>query len=251
MGNSAITIQEFALGESVLHKMDPRAKIIAAIVFAVVVAVNRSVVASAVALVFPLTLIFISHISLKDIARRLVFINGLMVFLWLFLPFTTPGEPVYSLGSLTVTREGLVYGLLLTLKSNAIVLAMIALLGTSPVFNLVHALSHMGVPDKLVHMFFFCFRYIHVIADEYHTLVDAAKVRGFKPGTNMHSYRTYGHFVGMLLVKSFDRARRIMDAMKCRGFSGRFYVLHHYEMRTNDYLLPAISAVFALMLLVI
>ena len=85
MGNSAITIQEFALGESVLHKMDPRAKIIAAIVFAVVVAVNRSVVASAVALVFPLTLIFISHISLKDIARRLVFINGLMVFLWLFL----------------------------------------------------------------------------------------------------------------------------------------------------------------------
>jgi cobalt/nickel transport system permease protein len=251
MADSAITIQEFALGESFLHKMDPRAKIIAAIAFAVVVAVNRSVIASAVALVFPLTLIVIARISLKDIARRLIFINGLMVFLWLFLPFTTPGEAVYSFGPMTVTREGLAYAILLTLKSNAIVMAMIALLGTSPIFNLVHALSHMAIPNKLVHLFFFCFRYVHVIADEYHTLVDAAKVRGFKPGTNLHTYRTYGHFVGMLLVRSFDRAHRIMDAMKCRGFVGRFYVLHHYEMHKNDYLLPAISAVFALMLLVI
>lgn len=246
-----MTIQEFALGESFLHKIDPRAKIIAAVVFSLVVAVSQSIVASAVAMVFPLTLIALSHISLKGVARRLLFINSLVVFLWLFLPFTTPGEPVYSIGPLIVTREGLAHAFLLTLKSNAIVMAMMALLGTSPIFNLVHALSHMAVPEKLVHMFFFCFRYVHVVADEYHTLVEAAKVRGFKPGTNMHTYRTYGHFIGMLLVRSFDRAHRIMDAMKCRGFVGRFYVLHHYEMRTNDYLLPAISAVFALMLLVI
>ena len=246
-----MTIQEFALGESFLHKIDPRAKIIAAVVFSFVTAVSQSVVASAVALVFPLTLIAISRISLKIIIRRLIIINGLIVFLWFFLPFTTPGDPVYSIGPLVATREGLLHALLLTLKSNAIVMAMMALLGTSPIFNLVHALSHMAVPDKLVHMFFFCFRYVHVVADEYYTLVEAAKVRGFRPGTNLHTYRTYGNFIGMLLVRSFDRARRIMDAMKCRGFVGKFYVLHHYEMRTNDYLLPAVSTVFALMLLVI
>lgn len=246
-----MTIQEFALGESLVHKIDPRAKIVAAVVFSLVTAVSQSVVASASALVFPLTLIALSRISLKVVVRRLIFINGLIVFLWIFLPFTTPGDPVYSMGPLVATREGLVHALLLTLKSNAIIMAMMVLLGTSPVFNLVHALSHMAVPDKLVHMFFFCFRYVHVVADEYHALVEAAKVRGFRPGTNLHTYRTYGNFVGMLLVRSFDRARRIMDAMKCRGFVGKFYVLHHYEMRTNDYLLPAISAVFALMLLVI
>jgi cobalt/nickel transport system permease protein len=50
----------------------------------------------------------------------------------------------------------------------------------------------------------------------------------------MHTYRTYAYLVGMLLVKSHDRADRVRAAMLCRGFRGRFYDLSEFNMRSSD-----------------
>jgi len=244
-------IEEFALGDSFIHRLDPRAKIVAALIFSVVVAVNRSIAASGLAVIFPLILIIAARISIYRVLTRLAVVNGFILFLWLFLPFTFPGETIYSVGPFDIHREGVLYAVLITLKSNAIILAVIVFLGTSPVFSLVHALGHMGVPDKLVHLFFFCFRYIHVIHEEYHRLARAMKIRGFKPVTNAHTYRSYAYLVGMMLVRSFDRSGRILAAMKCRGFKGKFYVLHHYEMKNGDYLVALSSALFSAALLVV
>lgn len=244
-------MEEFAKGDSPIHRLDPRTKIIAALVFSLVVALNHSLEATAAAMVFPAVVIAVARISIIRVLRRLVLVNGLILFLWFFLPFTFPGETIYSIGPLEIHREGVLFAFLLTLKSNAIVLAMIGLLGTSPIFSLVHALSHMGVPDKVVHLFFFCFRYVHVIHDEYGRLVRAMKIRSFKPGTNLHTYRTYAYLMGMLLVRSFDRSKRIVAAMKCRGFRGQFYILHHYEMRKSDYLLVGCSGLCAALIMVI
>ena len=151
-------IEEFALGNSFVHNLDPRVKIVCAVIFSTVVAVSHWIPAAALAIVFPMVLIVAARIKVRRVLSRLAVVNTFVLFLWLFLPFTFPGEVIYSLGPLEIHREGLLYALLITLKSNAIVLMVIALLGTSPVFNLVHALSHMGIPDKLVHTFFFCFR---------------------------------------------------------------------------------------------
>jgi cobalt/nickel transport system permease protein len=244
-------IEEFAIGTSFVHDLDPRVKFIATLLFSIVVALNTHIPTVAVASVFPVILIFAARINIKRVLWRLAVVNTFVLFLWLFLPFTSPGKVLFSVGPLDVHREGVLAALLITLKSNTIVLTVIALLGTSKVFSLVHALSHLWVPDKLVHLFFFCFRYVHVIHEEYHRLVTAMKVRGFKPGTNLHTYRAYAYLVGMLLVRSFDRSERIFAAMKCRGFRGRFYILHHYEMKKFDYLLAASSAVFTLMLVVV
>ncbi len=243
--------EEFALGESMVHRLDPRTKLLTALLFSTVVALNYSIVGSLIAGLFPLAMVRLTGIDWVKILRRMVVVNGFLAMIWLFLPFTVPGETIWSLGPLSVQREGLVYALLITIKSNVILLTMIALLGTTPVFDLVHALSHMGIPERLVHVFFFCFRYVHVIHEEYLKLVKAMKIRGFRPGTNVHTYRSYAYLVGMLLVKSFDRSQKILAAMKCRGFHGNFYILHHYNMRRSDYALVACSVVFAAILVVI
>lgn len=244
-------IEEFALGNSFVHRLDPRVKIICAVIFSTVVAVNHWILAAALAILFPMVLIVAARINVRRVLSRLAVVNTFILFLWLFLPFTFPGEVIYSLGPLEIHREGLLYALLITLKSNAIVLMVIALLGTSPVFNLVHALSHMGIPDKLVHIFFFCFRYVHVIHEEYHRLAKAMKIRSFQPRSDIHTYRAYAYLVGMILVRSFDRSKRILAAMKCRGFKGRFYILHHYEMKKFDYLMAISSVMFSAALLVV
>ncbi len=81
-------------------------------------------------------------------------------------------------------------------------------------------------------------------------MVNAMKMRGFKPKTNMHTYRAYSYLVGMLLIRSFNRSKRILQAMKCRGFKRRFYILHHYEMKRYDYALAGSSLAFSILLMV-
>jgi cobalt/nickel transport system permease protein len=244
-------IEEFALGNSSIHNLDPRVKIVAALAFSLIVALNNSIAMTAASFCFPLALIVCARISVKKLLMRLVAVNVFIGLLWLCLPLTVPGEALYSLESLSISKEGIVAAFSLTLKSNAIILAIIALLGTSRVFALVHALSHLGVPDKLIHLFFFCFRYIQVIHEEYHRLANAAKMRSFKPGTNVHTYKTYAYFFGALLVRSLDRSHRIMAAMKCRGFKGNFYILDDYQMKSLDYLVAGSSLVFIVALMVV
>jgi len=114
------------------------------------------------------------------------------------------------------------------------VLGLTVLLGTVEVVRLGHALNRLRVPQKLTHLFLFTVRYIEVLHHEYLRLVRAMKVRCFRPRMNPHTFRAIGYLVGMLLVKSFDRSERVMAAMKCRGFRGRFFVLDHLAMAGRD-----------------
>jgi cobalt/nickel transport system permease protein len=75
-----------------------------------------------------------------------------------------------------------------------------------------------------------------VLHDEYTTLKRAIHIRAFRPGTNMHTYKTYAYLVGMLIVRSYDHSQRIYQAMLCRGFTGRFPIIMHFHMHMRDYL---------------
>ncbi|MFP4657714.1 MAG: energy-coupling factor transporter transmembrane component T family protein, partial [Desulfonatronovibrionaceae bacterium] len=59
------------------------------------------------------------------------------------------------------------------------------------------------------------------------------------PGTNMRTYKTFAHIVGMILIRSFERAERVQQAMLCRGFSGRFPRSKDYSPGTVDLLFSA------------
>jgi len=246
-----VKFEEFAYGNTWVHHLDPRIKIVTAAVFSVLVALKHSLESSLISISLPIGLIFAARLNFRALLIRLAIVNGFTLFMFIFLPFTTPGETIFTLGPLCIQREGIIQAFLITVKSNSIVLMALALLATSQIFTLVHALSHLGMPDKLVHLFFFCFRYIHVIHGEYCRLMNAMKIRGFQPKTNMHTYRSYAYLVGMMLVRSFDRSKRIVNAMKCRGFKGKFYILHHYEMKGYDYALVASSLAFSIVLLAI
>ncbi len=60
---------------------------------------------------------------------------------------------------------------------------------------------------------------------EYRRLRLAMRARGFAPKTDRHTLRTFGFLVGMLVVRAAERSERVLDAMRCRGFDGRFHAL--------------------------
>jgi cobalt/nickel transport system permease protein len=237
-------IEEFAEGNSFLHRLDPRVKIIVAVFFSIVVAtaIRHSIALSAFFL--PAVVIIAARLDLKKVGWRLLIVNGFILFLWFFLPFTYPGQTVFSLGPLKASQEGINYALLITLKSNAIILACIAFLATSPMPKLVHALNRLYLPDKLVHLFLFCYRYVHVIHLEYHKLDHALKIRCFRPKTNLHTYRTYAYLVGVLLLRSYDRSNKIYNAMLCRGFKEKYWVLDYLCLNRSDIVLGMIMCFY-------
>ena len=226
--------EEFSGGDSLIHRLDPRVKIVAVSFFSVVVAVSNRFVVLMSALALGFFIVLLARVPMRQLVRRLVPVNVFILFLWLFLPFTVQGEPLFSVGPLVGTHEGVLYATRISLKSNAIVTVLIALVASSSILTLGHAMHELRVPKKIVHLFFFTYRYIHVIGREYVRLVNAMKVRGFRPGTNMHSYKTFAYLVGMLLVRSCDRAERVRNAMLCRGFRGRLYSLSDFSMKTRD-----------------
>ena len=207
----------FIVGDSVIHRLDPRIKTFVAGVFSIVVAVSDRFPALIPALLIALSFIFLARLPIRRVIVRLLIVNAFIFFLWLLLPFTTEGSPLFSLGPLTATKAGILLATLITLKSNTIILALMALISTMSIFTMGRALRDLRIPAKIVHLIFLTYRYIHVIYLEYHRLIQAAKIRGFHPGNNIHTYRTYSYLIGMLLVKSYERAERVRAAMLCRG----------------------------------
>tara|TARA_R100000750_G_scaffold36072_2_gene23255 strand:- start:93 stop:554 length:462 start_codon:yes stop_codon:yes gene_type:complete len=130
--------------------------------------------------------------------------------------------------------EGVARAIEIGLTANAVVLALMTLVGTLEPVTLGHALYRLKTPETLVHLLMFTIRYIEVLRAEYLRLRAAMKVRGFRPGTNWHSYRSFGYLVGMMMVRAIERSERVLGAMKCRGFSGRIRLLHDFRTTRAD-----------------
>ncbi len=127
--------EKFSEGDSLLHKLDPRVKIIVALLFSVIVAVNDKYTSLIGALFFAIVAVILARLRTREVISRLLVVNSFIFLLWLMLPFTFPGKNIYTLGSLNISQEGIKYALLITIKSNSIILVGIALLSTSSIFK--------------------------------------------------------------------------------------------------------------------
>lgn len=243
--------EEFSEGSSYLHRLDPRVKVVSGAILTIVLAVSYNIPGTLVGLCFSIVLLVSARLDWKKVVARFAVVNLFFLFLLLILPLTVPGKTVFILGPLSFTDSGFFHAILITLKGNAIYGAMIALLGTSSIVQLGHALHHLRVPGMLVQLFFFTYRYISVLHEESERIRRALKVRCFQGKTNIHSYRTYAYVIGMLFVNSFDRAQRIYRAMLCRGFRGEFRTIDHFVLGRSDVLFLLVQVCVALLIVTV
>lgn len=241
--------ETFSRGDTFIHHVDPRLRVLAAAAYAVLVAVSADTRVAAVALALAIWLGAAARLPLRAVAGRLIPVNVFMAFILLTVPLATPGDALFSAGPFEYTRQGLAFAALIAVKGNAIVLAATALVSTMELVTLGHAFERLGVPAALAQLFFFMVRYIDVLRHEQQRVWRAMKVRCFRPGMNLHTYRSTGHLVGMLLVRSFDRSERVLAAMRCRGFRGRFHAFRRLEWSWRDAVFGTVSVLLLAMLL--
>jgi len=244
-------LEPFAEGKSLIHSFDPRTKILGLLPFIIFIAISKSIIMPLSALVVGIGLVILSRVNIPALLNRLCIVNVFVIFLWLILPFTVAGKNIFYIGPLTITAEGILYVLGITIKTNAIVLSTIVLVGTIPAFKLAHALRHLYVPEKLVLLFFFCYRYVTVLHNDYHSLCNAMKLKAFQPKNNIHTYKSFAYLIGMLLMKSYEHSKSIYKAMRCRGFDGKFPLLSHFKTSKKDYFFLIITFFIMIFLIMI
>ena len=232
--------EPFAIGNSFVHRRDPRIRLLAACLYSVTVAISNTFQVLAAAMTVSFILMALARLPLGTVAKRIVLLNGFIVLLWLIIPLTFEGTVSYPIGPFTVYHRGIVLAALITLKSNAILLVIIALVATMNFSTLGFALYWLRVPNKLVYMMLMTYRYVFVINHELQRMLRAIKIRGFRPRTNLHTYKTYAYLMGMLLVRSSHRAERVYKAMICRGFKHKFYCLYEFEADRKDWMFGAV-----------
>jgi len=243
--------EHFSKGDSIVHRIDPRVRIVCALLYSIIIAVTSELEVAFAGLAAGVIFVLFARLNAMHLLRRLLVVNAFVIMLWLVLPFSFSGEAMFRIGPLNMTEQGFLYTLMLTVKCNAIILVNISLLSTCGIFNLVHALNHLGVPRKLIHLLFFIYRYAHVMQLEYARLKDTLKIRGFKPRTSIHTYKTYGSLVGTLLIRGYERSEQIHKAMVCRGFKGNYWLLDHFSLRRSDVLAACVMTVGAVLLMVL
>ena len=240
--------EPFALGYSIIHRIDPRVKIVFGAVASVLIAVSHRFPPLIAAFTASVLIVLLAHLDLKEVGKRLLVVFGFLLLLWLVLPLTFEGYPTARIGPLTVNYPGVVLAAQITLKSTSILLLLIALITTMNFATLGHALDRLRIPGKMVHLLLMTYRYIFVIEQEYQRLWRAVKIRGFRPTTNIHTYKTYAYLVGMLFIRASERADQVYRAMRCRGFKGRFYCLSDFPSHPRNWIFSILMAFFSITL---
>lgn len=213
------------VGGGVLARLDPRVRVSSVLLLAVFLYAVPSISALSAAVGLGLALAVAAALPPGWTLRRLAALNLFILVLAATVPLAVPGEVLLRLGGLQWSVPGALRVARIALQANAVMLAAFALLATMDPVRLGFGLRGLGMPSRLTHLFLFTVRYIEVIHQEYHRLADALRLRGFRPRADRHTLRTLGYLVGQLLLRSLDRAARILAAMKCRGFDGRFHLL--------------------------
>lgn len=240
LGQREKTLAEAGGRAGLIGPLDPRMRIVMACLFGLVTVALNTLPALIGALIGSVAMLALSKMPVTRTLKRMAMMDGFIVFMLVLLPFSVPGDAIFTLWDIAASWQGLWQAIEIALTANAVILSLMVLVGSMEPVTLGHALHRLRCPERLVHLLMFTIRYIEVLREEYLRLRGAMKVRGFRPGTNWHSYRSFGYLVGMMLVRAIERSERILGAMKCRGFSGRMLLLQDFALTRRDYLFAAL-----------
>lgn len=222
--------EELAFKNSLIHKINPCIRILCAVLLSFWIAMSTDFKFLSGCFVLSLIFIFLASITPGEVYKRLKPLFIFLLMIWVLLPITFEGDIVFTFLIFDLSRQGLEYCAMITIKSITIILFFMAFVATMTIGVLGHAMQKLYIPKKFVFLLLMTYRYIFVIGEEYKKLFRAAKIRGFVPKTDIHSYKTYSYLAGMLFVRASMRAKRVYQAMICRGFNGKFHAIDKFRL---------------------
>lgn len=218
---------------SPVGRFDPRWKLAALVPTTIAVALLQNIGPALAAFLLALLLTFLARIPWLWLCKRLAAVTLFLALFVLWLPLAVPGDG-FEVGPLNLSFAGLTLAGLLVFKALTVVTLMLVLWTTAPVNSTLKAARALHCPGLIVQLIVLTYRYLFLLLEELSRLRIALRVRGYRHRANLHSYRTVGHVTGTLLLRSYEQAERVGQAMRCRGFDGQFRSLDDLKTSPTD-----------------
>ena len=218
-------------GDSFVHRLDPRSKLLAMLVFLVVVFWANNVVTNLIMLVFTGVAVFLSQIPLRFFVNGVKPMIGIILFTTMFqILFTQQGTPLFSIWFIRVTDFGLSQALLIFMRFMLIILMSTILTLTTMPLSLADAVESLLKPLRVIKvpaheiglMLSLSLRFVSTLMDDTTRIMNAQRARGvdFGEGNLMQKVKTIIPILIPLFASSFKRADALATAMESRGYQG-------------------------------
>jgi cobalt/nickel transport system permease protein len=240
-------IDKFAYQDSPIHRLDARVKFVVTVVFtAVVISLPRT----SISILFcyavgPFAILVMGGIPLRFVLKHILLVCPFVLVLALTSPWydRTVTTTVFGPWAWHTTFGWLRCWSILG-KFFVTMLALIALISTTRFANLLAGLQRLGVPRLLVIQMGFLYRYIFLLIDSAHHILQARAARSVGGVSFGRGIKFAAAMVGSLFVRSIDTAEHINLAMQARGFDGNWRTINHLEVRIADYVFIVIAVCF-------
>lgn len=262
---SDITLGQFFPGNSILHKLDPRTKILLSTVFIVAVFVASTPLAFLLVTLLTAFLMAVSGIRASVIFKGIKPILFILVFTTLINILVTrgKGDPLLSFWIVTIYKEGLIRAFFMTLRVILLIIGTSLLLTytTSPI-SLTDGLESLLSPLEKVHipvhifsmMMTIALRFIPTLVEETEKIMNAQKSRGadFTSGNLIRRAKSLIPLLIPLFASAFKRAEELAVAMECRCYrvDKKRTKMTHRRMRATDWLSLLFIAAFLAVVIV-
>lgn len=240
---SDITLGQYFPGKSLLHRLDPRIKLLSIVLLVVTIFTSKTYAGFALMAVLSVGLIALSGIHFSTILKSLKPIVFILAFTMIANVLWTSGEHLLvDFWVIHIYAEGIVYALLMALRIICLIIATFVLLTytTSPVAltdaleRLLKPLARIKLPvHEFSMMMSIALRFIPTLLEETDKIMSAQKARGadFESGNLMQRVKALIPILVPLFVSAFRRADELAGAMECRLYHGgegrtRMKVLH-------------------------
>ena len=225
-----ITIGQYYPADSVLHRLDPRVKLIGTFAFLVSLFVGKGLIAYGVATVFLAIVIGLSKVPFKMILKGLKAIIIILLITVSFNLFLTDGEVIFQLGFLKMTKEGVSVAFFMGIRLVYLVMgASLMTLTTTPndltdgLESVLGPLKKIKVPvHEISMMMSIALRFIPILMEETDRIMKAQKARGadFETGNLIQKAKAMVPLLVPLFISAFRRANDLAMAMEARCYRG-------------------------------
>ena len=225
-----ITLGQYYPADSVIHKLDPRTKLFATLLFIISVFSFDGIVGFIVMTAFLFGVIALSKVPLSFMLRGLKAIMILLVIAGLFNLFLTPGQVLWSIWKIHITREGLRNAVLMTIRMVYLIMgSSVMTLTTTPnqltdgLEKALKPLQKINVPvHEIAMMMSIALRFIPILIEETDKIMKAQMARGadFETGGLVKKAKNMVPLLVPLFVSAFRRANDLALAMKARCYVG-------------------------------
>lgn len=207
---------------SPLHRWHPRPKLVGLLALMFGFSTAQSLGATAIALAVAALLYGLSRLPWGLWRSRVVAPGWFVVALVAALPFIAGQTPLGHLGPVAIYQEGTTAALIILGRFLSLLTLALVLVETTPWLELVRALRRLGLSPILTDLLLLSYRYLADVADCWQRMVAASTLRGFQwRRLDRRRFLRLAALVGTLLIRSHDRAQRVYQAMRLRGYGQR------------------------------